>query len=183
MLWAGRCRSREYNMLGRLFPRSLTNAYQGSWVAVWLLAPVLIIKTLMGFNFSGLNPLINVGEILQSVDGVPLDTFSDEAAAAVMNSAHAWGVALFALCLFVWLILVRYRAGLPVAILVLLIEQVGRSGAGSLRAITEEAAGSATPTAGALINLGLSAALAIAFVLSLLPVRRLQTDGDQQAKA
>ena len=170
-------------MLGRLFPRSLTNAYQGSWAAVWLLAPVLLIKTLMGFNFSGLNPLIDVGEILQSVDGVPLDTFSDAAASAVLNSAGAWGMALFALCLFVWLILVRYRAGLPVAILVLLIEQVGRTGVGTARAIAEAAAGSATPTTGALINLALSAALAIAFVLSLLRVRNLHADEARQAKA
>jgi hypothetical protein len=170
-------------MLVRLFPRSLTNAYQGSWAAVWLLAPVLLIKTLMGFNFSGLNPLIDVGEILQSVDGVPLDTFSDAAASAVLNSAGAWGMALFALCWFVWLILVRYRAGLPVAILVLLIEQVGRTGVGTARAIAEAAAGSATPTTGALINLALSAALAIAFVLSLLRVRNLHAGEAQHAKA
>ena len=48
-------------MLGRLFPRSLDNSYEGSWIAVWLFAPVLIAKTLMGFNFSGLNPIIDVG--------------------------------------------------------------------------------------------------------------------------
>lgn len=159
-------------MLDRLFPRNLDNSYQGSWVAVWLLAPVLIAKTLMGFNFSGLNPFINVGDILQTVDGVPLDTFSQDAAAAVIDSAAAWGVALFALCLFVWLILVRYRAGLPAAILVLLIEQIGRTGAGTVRVVAEVAAGSATPTAGAIINLTMTMLLAAAFVLSLIKVRR-----------
>lgn len=158
-------------MLGRLFPRSLTNAYQGSWAALWLLAPVLIMKTLMGFNFSGLNPFISVSEVLQTVDGVPLDTFSPEAAANIIDSAGAWGMALFALCLFAWLVVVRYRAGLPAAILVLLIEQVGRTGVDTVRLVAEVPATSAMPAAGALINLGMTALLTIAFLLSLVRLR------------
>jgi hypothetical protein len=162
-------------MLDRLFPRSLTNAYQGSWISVWLLTPVLIAKTLMGFNFSGLNPFVDVREVLQTVDGVPLDTFSREAAVAVVESAGAWGVALFALCLFVWLILVRYRAGLPAAITVLVIEQVGRTGADAVRVVGQMVGGSATPGAGAIINLSMMALLAFALVLSLTSARRLSS--------
>lgn len=158
-------------MLDRLFPRNLDNAYQGSWVAVWLLTPVLIAKTLMGFNFSGLNPFIDVSAILQTVDGIPLDTFSQDAAAAVIDSAAAWGAALFALCLFAWLVLVRYRAGLPAAILVLTIEQIARTGAVTVRVVSEMAAGSAAPAAGAMINLGMTTILVVAFVLSLVKVR------------
>ncbi|MBL8546893.1 MAG: hypothetical protein JNL81_10535 [Hyphomonadaceae bacterium] len=158
-------------MLSRLFPRALDNAYQGSRVAVWLLAPVLLAKTLMGFNFSGLNPIVDVSEILQTVDGVPLSTFSQEAAATVIDSAAAWGVALFALCLFVWLILIRYRAGLPAAILMLVVEQVGRTGADTFRIAREFAAGSASPTMGAWINLGMTTLLVISLALSLLKVR------------
>jgi hypothetical protein len=165
-------------MLDRLFPGSLTNAYQGPWLAVWLLTPVLIMKTLMGLNFSGLNPFIDVSEILQTVDGVPLGTFSREAAAAVVDSAGAWGMALFALCLFIWLVLVRYRAGLPVAILVLLFEQVGRTGVDTVRAVARVAEGSATLTPGAIINLGMTTILATAFVLSLVPVRRLNLESE-----
>lgn len=160
-------------MLGRLFPRSLTNAYQGSRAALFLLLPVLIMKTVMGFNFSGLNPFIRVSEILQTVDGVPLDTFSPEAAATIVGSAGAWGMALFALCLFVWLVLVRYRAGLPAAILVLLGEQVGRTGVDTVRLVTELVATPALPGAGALINLVMTAFLVIALPLSLVRVRPL----------
>lgn len=159
-------------MLSRLFPRALTNAYRGSWVAVWLFSPVLLIKTLMGFNFSGLNPLVSVSEILRTVDGVPLDSYSAEAARAVLDASAAWGMALFALCLFGWLVLMRYRAGLPVTILIFLVEQVGRTGAGSLRALSELAAGAAAaPTAGAVINIAMSAILLVALILSLLPER------------
>ncbi|MEQ1817590.1 MAG: hypothetical protein ABL871_03185 [Terricaulis sp.] len=163
-------------MMGRLFPRSLDNSYEGSWVAVWLFAPVLIVKTLMGFNFSGLNPIIDVSEILRTVDGVPLDTFSQEAAASVVDSAAAWGMALFTLCLFAWLVLFRYRAALPFAILLLLIEQVGRTGPDTVRVVTALIAGSSTMSMGAIINLTMSTLLIVVAVLSLLRVRRAGSD-------
>ena len=159
-------------MLSRLFPRTLTNTYQGSWIALWLLAPVLVIKTLMGFNFSGLNPLVNVADILSTVDGVPIETFTQEAAKAVLASAAAWGVVLFVLCLVVWTILLRYRAGIPLAALFLLLEQIGRTGAASARHVSALLAGSDTVTLGAIINLSLSALLLTAFGLSLLRVRQ-----------
>lgn len=162
-------------MLNRLFPKNLTNGFQGSWVAVWLLTPVLIMKTVMGFNFSGLNPFIDVGQILETVDGIPLSAFSPDAVVAVVESAGAWGVALFSLCLFAWLVLFRYRAGLPVAILLLLTEQVGRTGADTLRIVSGLFASPAMPSAGALINLGMTAALTAALLLSLLPVRNAGT--------
>lgn len=162
-------------MLERLFPRSLTNAYQGSWLALWLFAPVLLAKTLMGFNFSGLNPIIDVGEILRTVDGVPLDTFSAEAAAAVVDSAGAWGMALFTLCLFAWIALFRYRAAVPLAILLLLIEQIGRTGTGSVLALSKLIEGSTALSMGAIINLAMSALLIAAEALALLRVRKLDS--------
>lgn len=160
-------------MLGRLFPKSITNAYQGSWAALLVLLPVLLMKTVIGFNFSGLNPFISVSEVLQAVDGVPLDTFSPEAAATIVDTAGAWGMALLALCLFVWLVVVRYRAGLPVAILALLIEQVGRTGVATARLVAELVATPAMPAAGALINLGMTVFLTIALLLSLVRARPL----------
>ncbi|MFZ4122215.1 MAG: hypothetical protein ACOYKM_11195 [Caulobacterales bacterium] len=159
-------------MLARLFPRALTNTYLGSWVAVWLVVPVLIVKTLIGFNFSGLNPFVSVAGILESVDGVPLSSFSAEAADQVISSATAWGMAMFALCLMVWLVLVRYRAGLPAAILVVLIEQLGRMGPGLVRAIGEIATGTPSLGTSTLINLAMAVSLIGGFMLSLVAVRR-----------
>lgn len=165
-------------MLRRLLPSSLSNAtYQGSWLVVWLIVPVLLAKTLMGFNFSGFNPLISVASILESVDGIPLSSFSADAAAAVLDSASAWGIALFSLCLFGWVITLRYRSGLPLAILVFLIEQLGRTGAGLVTSLLDWAANSAAPSLAAIINLSFSGLLMAAFVLSLLRLRAAPTQG------
>jgi hypothetical protein len=155
-------------MLNRLFPEILSNAYQGSWAAVWLLVPVLILKTVIGFNLSGLNPFVDVGEILRSADGVPLDTFTPAAAARIIDAAGAWGMAMCGLCLAIWLIVIRYRAGLPIGILILLIEQTGRTGAGTVRLIAKLAAGAAPITPGAIINLTMTTLLILAFALALL---------------
>ena len=158
-------------MLSRLFPGTLTNTYEGSWFAVWLLAPVLVIKTLMGFNFSGLNPLVDVANILRTVDGVPIDSFSPAAADAVLRSAAAWGVALLALCLAVWMILLRYRAAIPLAVFFLLFEQLARTGTASAHSLSALIAGESTLSMSAIINLSLTALLLAAFGLSLLRVR------------
>lgn len=158
-------------MFGRLFPQQLTNAYQGSWIALWLFIPVLLVKTLMAVNFSGINPFIDVRAILQSVDGVPLDTFSADAATSVVRSASAWGAALLALCLFAWIVVFRYRAGLPLAITVMSIEQIVRSGGSSINAVQTLIDGSHPPNVGTLINLAMNALLLAALILSALKVR------------
>lgn len=158
-------------MLARIFPATLTNEYQGSWLAIWFFTPVLIAKTVIGFNISGLNPFVAVAEILKAVDGAPLDTFSDAAAAAVVDSAGAWGMALFALCLFIWFVLIRYRAGLPLAIGVLLFEQLGRTAGDTLHVVESLIRGAAMPGAGAIINLAMTCLLLMAVVLSVTRAR------------
>jgi len=158
--------------LNRLFPKQLADGYQGSALALWLLIPVLLVKTLMGVNFSGLNPLASVADILQSVDGVALDTFSEDARAAVIESAAAWGVALLVLCVAVWLFVLRYRAGIPLGILLLLAEQVARTGMSSVQHVVRIAAGAETLSLAAAINLVMTGLLAIALLLSLLRIPR-----------
>ena len=159
-------------MLARLFPPHLTNAYDGSGIALWLFIPVLIAKTLMAINFSGLNPLMDLRDVLEGVDGVPLSTFSPGAVAAVVDSAAAWGVALLTLCLFAWLVVFRYRGALPLAILLLLVEQVGRTGTDLCRAVLTAVTGAAPLTVAAMINLGLTILLFFALVLALAPRRK-----------
>ena len=157
-------------MLSRLLPKQIDNNYQGLRVAIWLLAPLVLMKLLMGFNVAGLNPLIDNREILQSADGIPLDTFSAQAAAVAVFLFSAWGLALFVLSLLGVLVLLRYRAMIPLMYLLLAIEQIGRKGLSMVMPL--ERVGDAAGTSPSVwLNWALSAALVIGLVLSLIKRR------------
>lgn len=160
-------------MLGLLFPKTIDNTYRGQWLALILFVPVLLLKLIMGFNVAGFNPTIEVRDILQNVDGIPLDTYSPEAASDILFMASAWGFSLFITGIFGVIALLRYRAMIPIAILLLTIEQAGRKAMSiaesGLRLGPEEL------TAGNIINWVLSAALVLALILSVVK-RRLATD-------
>lgn len=144
-----------------LFPAVIDNQYRGLWIGLALFVPVLTIKTLMGVNVGGLNPFMETAAILEGVDGVPLSQFSQAAVDEIIFATQSWGKALVVLCAFGWLALIAYRAALPLAIALLALEQFARS----LPYWIEN--GVSLAPAG-LINLGLSGALALAFICSLI---------------
>ena len=152
-------------MFGMLFPKIIDNKYRGQWLALVFFLPVLILKTMMGFNVAGFNPTLDVRDILQNVDGIPLDTYSAQAASDIIFSASAWGLSLFTICLVGLIALVRYRAMIPIAILLLTVEQVGRKAMS-----TAESGLGIGPdmSMGAMINWGLTIALVLALVLSVM---------------
>lgn len=156
-------------MLSRLFPRQIDNAsYQGHVLAIWLFVPVVLMKLVMGFNVSGLNPWVASRFILKTADGVPVDSFPPEAAAHLVFTFAAWGLALLVLSLLGLIVVIRYRAMLPLMILALTIEQVGRKVQSALMLpspVTDSV------SIGAMINWGLSTALVVGLALSLLKVR------------
>ena len=152
-------------MLGRLFPKQIDNTYRGSWVAIWLLIPVLLLKLTIGVNVMGINPWVSNRDVIIKADGVPLDTFSREVQEIVIFLFASWGLGLVLLCVFCVAALIRYRAMIPFVILVLTVEQIGRKAIGAL---TLSPSGSSDhPSIGAMINWGFSAALVIALALSL----------------
>lgn len=156
-------------MLSRLFPRQIDNVYQGHVLAIWLFILVLALKTAMGFNVGGLNPFISSRFILMRADGVPVDSYPPDAAAHLVFTFAAWGFVLFVLALLSWIILIRYRAMLPLMILTLTVEQVGRMMLSNAM-LPHRDWSHGIPTS-ALINYGLAAFLVLALVFSLLKVR------------
>jgi hypothetical protein len=156
-------------MFARLFPPVLDNRLAGSRWCIPFLVLVAGVKLLMGFNFSGLNPLIGAAEILETVDGVPLSTYPAAVASTVVDMAKAWGLLLFLTAGLWFLALFRYRAMLPLATLLLLIEQLVRMGAGPLlnpQRLVD------SPSPSLLINWGLTLLLLTGFTLSLVPRRQ-----------
>lgn len=152
-------------MLGRTFPKQFDNTYRGYWLAVWLLVPLVLVKVTMGVNV-----IINTRDIIEGVDGIPLSSFSADAQKTLIFSFQAWALELFLLAALGLLALVRYRAMVPLAYLLLLAENGGRK-------VISLASGSpfippGGPTTATLVNLSLIAALLIGFVLSLGPAER-----------
>ncbi|MEQ1618986.1 MAG: hypothetical protein ABL883_11670 [Terricaulis sp.] len=162
-------------MLSRIFPRRIDNSYQGHVVAVWLFAPVVLLKTVMGFNVAGLNPWVTSRYILQSADGVPVDSFSAYGASVVVFMFASWGLGLLILALLSIVVLIRYRAMLPLMILVMTLEQIGRKGIALINPILSS--GDDQVSTGFWINWALSAALLLSLALSVLKARRAPTSG------
>jgi hypothetical protein len=108
-------------MLDRLFPGRIDNTYRGHWLALWLLGGLILVKVAIGLGtiFNGRSAAIDA-------DGIPLDTFTTAGADAFVALLAAWGVAQVVLNLFGWLVLVRYRAMVPLMFLLLLVEHLGR---------------------------------------------------------
>lgn len=52
-------------MFSRIFPKQIDNAFQGHWLAVWLLVPVVLVKLAMDVN-----SIINTRLVATSADGI-----------------------------------------------------------------------------------------------------------------
>lgn len=162
-------------MFSRLFPRVIDNVYQGHVLALWLFVPIVLLKMVMGFNVSGLNPWISSRYILQTADGVPVDSFSAYGASVVVFMFASWGLGLLILSLFSILVLIRYRAMLPLMILAVAVEQIGRKGIALINPILST--GDGHLSAGFWINWGFSAALVLSLALSLLKMEKTPARG------
>jgi hypothetical protein len=162
-------------MLSNLLPTQFDNAYRGHALAFWLLIPLVLMKLFMGVNVAGLNPWISSRFVLQNADGVPVDTFPAEAASVAVFLFASWGLSLLVMSLLGVVVLIRYRAMIPLMYLLLSIEQIGRKALGMLHLVPSSGEAAAGVSPGLLINGGLSAALVIGLLLSLISVRKGET--------
>lgn len=144
-------------MLEMILPRRIDNTYHGHVLAIWLFAPVVLMKTLIA-----LSTIFNGRGAAQSADGIPIDSFGAAGAAAVVALFALLGLCHLVFGLLGLLALSRYRAMIPLMFLLLLFEQVARKGILLIKPI--ERSGSAP---GFYINLALLALMIAGFVLSL----------------
>ena len=152
-------------MLTRLFPKQIDNDYRGHVLAIWLLVPLALMKVLQGANVAGLLGTGTSRQILETVDNVPVGAFPAEAASQLVFLFAAWGVGVFILGLLGVVVLLRYRAMLPLMYLLLLIEQVGRQALATIHLDRPFVSLVASPAN--LINWGFLVALAIGLLVSL----------------
>lgn len=156
-------------MLGRLFPRQIDNDYRGHVLAIWILVPLALLKLFQGAGVAGFNPIASSRDILQTADGVPIDTYAADAATHLVFMFASWGLGVFLLGFLALVALIRYRAMIPLVYFLLLIEQIGR------KWLSMEHLGrslmSFALSAGNIVNTSFLAALIIGFALSLSPSR------------
>jgi len=101
---------------------------------------------------------------------VPVDTYPADAAAHLVFTFAAWGLGLFLLTVLGWIVIVRYRAMLPLMILLFSLEQIGRMVLSRTMLPHHVAASGAIPMS-TLINWGFAGLLLLALILSLLNAR------------
>lgn len=152
-------------MLARLFPKQIDNDYRGRMLAIWLLVPLALVKLLQGASVAGLNPLSTSRRILETADRVPVGTFPAEAASHLVFLFAAWGLGIFVLGLLAAVVLLRYRAMIPLMYVLLLIEQLGRKVLSTVHLGSPFV--SLEASAANLINWGFLSVIVIGFLSSL----------------
>lgn len=143
-------------MLGRVLPQRIDNVYQGARIALWLFGLVLMAKGAMG-----LNSIFNGYRVASSADGIPLDTFPPAAAQTVVSLFALWGLAQVMFCLLGILVLVRYRAMVPLMFAFLLLEHLSRKLILQFQPVVRSGT-----AAGYYVNLGLLAVMVVGLVLA-----------------
>jgi len=108
-------------MFDQLLPRHIDNTYRGPKLALWMFGLVVLMKVGMS-----LVSIFNGYQTASTADAIALDTFTPAGAQAVVSLFALLGLAQLMLCLLGILALVRYRAMVPLMLLLLLLEFLGR---------------------------------------------------------
>ncbi len=105
----------------RILPQQIVNAYKGQKLALWLFGFVLLIKIVQSTVI-----LISGGSVVKGADGIPLDTYSPEAAHTIVALFALTSLYRLVICLLGVIALVKYRSMIPFMFAVLIIEYLAR---------------------------------------------------------
>ena len=108
-------------MLNRLLPRQADNAYRGYRLALWLFGLLVLSRTIMSVN-----SMVNGRAIASSADGIPLDTYTPDGARTVVSLFAVLGLSNLVICILCIVVLVRYRALVPLMFSLLLLQHLAR---------------------------------------------------------
>lgn len=117
-------------MLDRILPERIDNHYRGHRIALWAFYPI----TLMTLGRSLIHIFRHDGGA-QSIATIPLDTFVSGGAETVISVFAFWGLSQLLIGTLFVLVLLRYRAMIPLMYVLILAEYVGRIGIGLAKPI------------------------------------------------
>ena len=115
-------------MLGRIIPAVVDNRYRGHVLALWLFAPLALMKVALG-----LVHILRADGGAQSVSTMPLDTYPAGAAQNVIGLMARMGLEQLLLGALFVLVLLRYRALLPLMYLVAVLHSLGHTAIVSMK--------------------------------------------------
>ncbi len=104
-----------------ILPQPIDNTYKGQKLALWLFGFVMLIKIVQSTVI-----LINDGSVVKGADGIPLDTFSPEAAHTIVSLFALTSLYRLIICLLGVIALFRYRSAIRFMFAVLAIEYLAR---------------------------------------------------------
>lgn len=108
-------------MFNRLLPRQIDNTYRGHKLGLWFFALLVLVKVVISVN-----SILNGDFVASSADGIPLAIFTPAAAQTVVSLFALSAFSRLVICLLCILVLVRYRAMVPLMFALLLLEHLGR---------------------------------------------------------
>lgn len=149
-------------LLKRLFPAPADNVFRGQKIALYVFIPI----TLMLIFRSNMHLLAPDGGA-QSIATIPLDQYSDGAAANIIAIFSQWGLSQLLLTGLFVLTLLRYRSLIPLFYLIFSLEMIGRMTVGHFKPVE-----TVSTAPGAASNLPLLAIAIIMLVFSLIPAKR-----------
>jgi hypothetical protein len=144
-------------MLERILPPQIDNTYRGHKLALWLFALVVAVRAVQSLFI-----IFNGYSVAQRADGIPLDTFTPEAAQTVVSLFALYSLTRLIIVLLCALALVRYRSAIPFMFALLLLGYLG----GQLILYFLPLARTGTPP-GPLVNLVTFVLMVVGLALSL----------------
>jgi len=109
-------------MLERILPPTIDNSYSGHTLAIWCMILIVAIKTVMG-----LTSIFATRVAAVNAHKVPLGSFPPAAVELLSSAIARAGLSTLVVALFCALVLARYRAMIPAAYVLLLVENAGRA--------------------------------------------------------
>src|SRR5262245_37392368 len=103
-----------------LFPAVIDNTPPSSRAALWILGAVTLMRAAQSVSL-----LASGAAIVRGADGVPLETFSNSAAGAVVAISSVAAIRRLVLAALGGLVLVRYRSAAGLMLLALVVEYLG----------------------------------------------------------
>jgi hypothetical protein len=107
-------------VLNRILPTRIDNRYRGHPVGLWLFVPISLVKL-----STSLTHLLKHDGGAQSISTIPLDTYPPSAAQNVISLFARLGLEQLLLASIFLLVLLRYRALIPLMYLLIVAHFIG----------------------------------------------------------